>query len=126
MDINTELQYLSENFQTLSINSTINMAEEQQRRELVLQNIKLIEAFDGDSSYLALYIDSIDSIIPPVLPSLPEQRAFYFNSVLRTLRGPALDVVRREQPVDWATLRQLLIDEFGYHWTPVLGRKTCH
>ena len=83
-----------------------------------MQNIKLIQPFDGDANYLALYVDSIDSIMPVVAPTQPAERAFYFNCILRTLRGAALDVIRREQPPDWSTLRELLVDEFGEH-TPI-------
>ncbi|XP_039947513.1 uncharacterized protein LOC120766210 [Bactrocera tryoni] len=83
-----------------------------------MQNIKLIQPFDGDANYLALYVDSIDSIMPVVAPTQRAERAFYFNCILRTLRGAALDIIRREQPSDWSTLRELLIDEFGEH-TPI-------
>ncbi|CAD7001421.1 unnamed protein product, partial [Ceratitis capitata] len=118
MDLNKELEILNKCLKKLDINvetKTTNMAEAQQIRELVMQNIKLIQAFDGDANYLALYIDSIDSIMPVVAPTQPAERAFYFNCILRTLRRAALDVIRREQPSDWSTLRELLVDEFGEH-----------
>nr|XP_036224282.1 uncharacterized protein LOC118681871 [Bactrocera oleae] len=121
MDLNKELENLNEYLRILDINAetkTTNMAEAQQIRELVMQNIKLIQPFDGDANYLALYVDSIDSIMPVVAPTQPAERAFYFNCILRTLRGAALDVIRREQPPDWSTLRELLVDEFGEH-TPI-------
>ena len=80
-----------------------------------MQTIKLIQPFDGNMKYLALYIDSI---VPRYTTISLEEAAFYFNCVTCTLRDSALDIVRREQPCDWTTLRQLLIDEFGEH-TPV-------
>ncbi|XP_050338957.1 uncharacterized protein LOC126765284 [Bactrocera neohumeralis] len=121
MDLSKELENLNEYLRTLDISAEtnkINMAEAQQVRELVMQNIKLIQPFDGDANYLALYVDSIDSIMPVVAPTQRAERAFYFNCILRTLRGAALDIIRREQPSDWSTLRELLIDEFGEH-TPI-------
>ncbi|XP_049302034.1 putative uncharacterized protein DDB_G0272516 [Bactrocera dorsalis] len=65
-----------------------------------------------------MYVDSMDSVVPRYTTISSEEAAFYFNCVTCTLRGSALDIVRREQPCDWTTLRQLLIDEFGEH-TPV-------
>ncbi|CAD7002099.1 uncharacterized protein LOC110119091 [Ceratitis capitata] len=57
--------------------------------------------------------------MPVVDSTQPTEKAFYFNCILRTLQGAALDVKRREQPSDWSTLRELLVDEFGER-TPIL------
>ncbi|XP_054091366.1 uncharacterized protein LOC128922970 [Zeugodacus cucurbitae] len=82
---------------------------------MAIQNIKLIQPFDGDRNYLALFIQGVDAIMPQSPVISEETKVFYLHCVIKILRGAALDVVRREQPPDWITLRQLLIDEFGEH-----------
>lgn len=94
------------------------MSEAKEKRERVLQSVKLIAPFDGDRNYLALYIDSSDAIMPNFSSLTPEEQPFYFQCVISTLRGSALDIIRREQPTTWTTLRNLLIDEFADH-TPI-------
>ncbi|XP_054091361.1 uncharacterized protein LOC128922959 [Zeugodacus cucurbitae] len=88
---------------------------ERETREMAIQNIKLIQPFDGDRNYLALFIQGVDAIMPQSPVISEETKVFYLHCVIKILRGAALDVVRREQPPDWITLRQLLIDEFGEH-----------
>ncbi|XP_054729340.1 uncharacterized protein LOC129238333 [Anastrepha obliqua] len=88
------------------------MEEIRERRDRVVQSIKLVSHFDGDRNYLSLFIGSIDNIIPPFTSLTNEEKPFYFQCIVSTLRGAALDVIRREQPSDWLTLRELLISEF--------------
>lgn len=88
------------------------------RRDLFLQNVKFLQPFDGDKNYLALFVDSVTAIWPTELSVSLEERRFYFNCITTTLRGPALNILRREQPSDWTSLKRLLIEEFGER-TPV-------
>lgn len=85
-------------------------------RSLITENFKLIQHFDGDKDILATYVSDIEGVLT-VLPTTltQEERVLYFNTIIRILRGPALNIVRREQPSDWNTLKQLLIAEFGKH-----------
>lgn len=96
----------------------ITMEEIRERRDRVVQSIKLVSPFDGDRNYLSLFIGSIDNIIPPFTSLTNEEKPFYFQCIVSTLRGAAFDVIRREQPSDWLTLRELLISEFTEH-TPI-------
>ncbi|XP_039951655.1 putative uncharacterized protein DDB_G0282499 [Bactrocera tryoni] len=88
---------------------------ERETREMAIQNIKLIQPFDGDRNYLALFIQGVEAIMPQSPVISEETKVFYLHCVIKILRGAALDSVRREQPPDWMMLRLLLIDEFGEH-----------
>lgn len=110
-----EVEDLAERLENINISA--NMEAIKERRDVFLQNVKLLQPFDGNKSYLALFVDSVSAMIPSEATQL-EERRFYYNCIKTTLRGPALDVLRREQPTDWITLKQLLIEEFGER-TPV-------
>lgn len=116
MNIEEQLNALNTSFRSISLQDPSNMTEGKGRREFALQNIKLITPFDGDAKYLAMFVCSIDEIISGA--QSPEDQRFFLNLIFTTLRGPAINIVRREQPNDWTSLRDLLIEEFGEH-TPV-------
>uniref|UniRef100_A0A034WS58 Retrovirus-related Gag polyprotein from transposon 297 n=1 Tax=Bactrocera dorsalis TaxID=27457 RepID=A0A034WS58_BACDO len=95
---------------SLLTTTSLTMAEARAR---TVQSIKLVAPFDGDRNYLAMFIDCLNALIPASHTLREEEKPFYFQCIVSTLRGPALDVVRREQPATWETLRALLIDEFA-------------
>jgi len=85
------------------------------KRDFAMDNLKLLQQFSGNKAELPLYVESIEAIIPHTLSLSTGEKRLFFNAVLRTLRGPALDLVRREQPTDWKTLKGNLLFEFGEH-----------
>lgn len=114
-----EVEALADKIKNINLsNKEGKMEEAKARRDLFLQNVKLLQPFDGDKNYLALFVDSVTAILPSEPSVLLEERRFYFNCITTTLRGPALNILRREQPLDWTSLKRLLIEEFGEQ-TPV-------
>lgn len=109
--------------QTLSFNDTMTTTQNAEqavdnyilRKRFVMDNIKLIHPFSGQKEGLAMYVGAVESIVPNITSLPQEDRILFFNCILRTLSGAALDVVRREQPEDWTSLKKLLIMEFGEH-----------
>lgn len=103
------------NLNIMNVNNDNNDNNMEQQRNFVMQNLKLVHPFDGRSDRLGLYVSSVESILPNIARMAVDDRVLFFNCILRTLDGAALDVVRRERPEDWASLKELLINEFGEH-----------
>lgn len=96
----------------VSLNEKTNM-ENKEKREFVLQNLNLVEPFNGQQNKLALFVTYIDSLVAIIVTMSAEDKVTFFNAVQRKLTGAAADILRRESPEDWKTLKTLLIEEFG-------------
>lgn len=108
------MEEILEAFENLNMNVNGDNNMEQQR-SFIMQNLKLVHPFNGRSDRLGLYVTSIESILPNIARMAADDRVLFFNCILRTLDGAALEVVRREQPENWTSLKELLISEFGEH-----------
>lgn len=95
--------------------TTNNMDNNFSQKRFVMENLKLIHPFCGKKDDLAMYVGAIENIIPNITSLPSDDRILFFNCILQTLSGAALDAVRREQPEDWTSLKKLLIMEFGEH-----------
>lgn len=114
----SDLKQLSIN---VNMNNNTHNAEQQQienrllQKRFVMDNLKLIHPFSGQKEELAMYIGAIENMVPNIAALQPEDRILFFNCILRTLSGAALNAVRREQPENWTALKKILIMEFGEH-----------
>lgn len=104
------MESLIEGLENFTINNDSNM---EQQRNFIIQNLKMIHPFTGQGEKLCLYVSSIENIVPNIVQLPADDRTLFFNCILRTLDGDALNLVRREQPEDWSNLKQLLIAEYG-------------
>lgn len=109
---------ITKDLENLSINSSRKNnnnsdSDKMEQRNFIMQNLKMIYPFSGQLDQLNMYIGSIESIIPNITTMPTEDRTLFFHCIVRTLEGEALNMYRREQPEDWASLRKLLIMEFG-------------
>lgn len=78
-----EVEDLAERLENINIST--NMEPIKDRRDVFLQNVKLLQPFDGNKSYLALFVDSVSAMIPSEATN-PDERRFYFNCIKTTLR----------------------------------------
>lgn len=96
----------------MSINDNNNL---EQRRNFIIQNLKMVQPYSGELEYLSMYVNNIETIVPNIATMPTDDKKLFFNCIIRTLQGEALNLFRREQPEDWLALKNLLIMEFGEH-----------
>ena len=88
------------------------------QKDFIFKSLQLLPHFDGDKTSLVQFITTIDTLVP-MITSLPDSdKMLVFQHILNTLKGRAQNLARREQPQNWVTLKELLINEFGEH-TPI-------
>lgn len=82
---NTSIQAISQLLQNLNFVQTKGNPEmaDKGKRDFILLNLKSISPFSGQKDHLALYIDSIESIIPEINTMQQNEKTLFYNYILR-------------------------------------------